>query len=497
MTSPLRSTRTQILLPCLALAAAYVLLGRLAFTMSLEYGNITSMIFIPEGVALTFCIVAGPRVAPGIFLGQTLLSLWAGLPPGNAMLIGLSNSLEGALGGWLFRRWKISRHLDRPRDVALFIALVFLVLQPISSTGGVLAVCLLGQTGSAWASRCLPWWIAGVAEHQAPAFDVLSAWRHWWIANSIGQLVVTPLLLAWSTAMPRVPAPRWRHDMLLWGSGILVAMLFAASGSAARPLLPLTLSYGVLLFWIGQGPGLRCVTLVNVLITTVGTWAGATGHGFLAGLPAAERFPSVGFFSAAGCGLCLMVFAMFEERRALIERLTELASTDALVQISNRRHFIEMAEREVEKARASGIGAVFLMLDVDHFKEINDRYGHAAGDLTLKSIAHSCSEAVDGNYLVGRLGGEEFALLLTGMSLEAGRLVAERLRELIAGLPVHVHGRAFLNVTVSIGVAQLVGLESLDVLMRAADSALYTAKQNGRNRVMVWRTDRLASPCPN
>ncbi|MFG1373330.1 diguanylate cyclase [Xanthobacter oligotrophicus] len=469
----------------LVLAAAYVVLGRLTFAVSVEYGNVTSVVFAPEGVALAFCILFGPRVALGIFLGQTILSLWSGPSLLGGAVIGLTNAAEGALGGWLFRRMAISPRFARPRDVALFVAMVFLILQPVSASGGVLVLYLLGAIPTdlipaGWA----PWWIQGL-QKPLPSLDLVpSAWVHWWIGNSVGQLLVAPLILAWSVPPTRPGAPKGRLDFMLSVGGVLLVAALALSGIPTHPLLLLAVTY-FLLVWIGLRRGLRGITLANVLIGAAVTWAGASGAGFLSHLSVADRLSNVGFFVAAACTFSLMLFAMFEERRLLIDRLTRLASWDSLVELHNRRHFIERADREVAAAQRYGRDLVLLMLDADNFKELNDQYGHAAGDAALKMIAEACAAVARQTDVTGRIGGEEFALLLPHATLEGGQELAERLRRQIAAAPVQIATGGPFHVTVSIGIARLGRRESLDALMRAADRALYAAKRAGRNRAAL------------
>ena len=176
---------------------------------------------------------------------------------------------------------------------------------------------------------------------------------------------------------------------------------------------------------------------------------------------------------------------MLEERRFLIQQLTEWASTDPLVKLSNRRHFIEVAEREIARARPGERGMVFMMLDADNFKQINDRYGHAAGDEALKAIAGACAQIAGNTDAAARLGGEEFALLLPATPLDDAILVAEKIRHTIGDAPVEVHG-VTVPVTASVGAATArAGVSGCDALIHEADAALYSAKRQGRNRAVA------------
>lgn len=175
------------------------------------------------------------------------------------------------------------------------------------------------------------------------------------------------------------------------------------------------------------------------------------------------------------------------ERKRLVEQLERQAHLDYLTGIANRRFFMENAERELARAqRYQSLLSVF-MLDIDHFKVINDRHGHAVGDKVLQKLSWIFSEALRENDLPGRLGGEEFAVLLPETDYDKSQEVAERLRNLIAATCVTLES-VTLHFTVSIGIATLESpADSIDALLNRADKALYRAKQLGRNRVVAFR----------
>lgn len=170
------------------------------------------------------------------------------------------------------------------------------------------------------------------------------------------------------------------------------------------------------------------------------------------------------------------------ERKNLEAALLREATTDPLTGIRNRRQFFVDANREFARALRLGAGLAVLMLDIDHFKNINDRHGHHAGDAMLRSFAACCADALRSYDIFGRLGGEEFAVVLPASTPEDGMETAERLRRRISRLSVVYDGTP-LHCTVSIGVANLATPDlSFDDMLRRADRALYTAKANGRDR---------------
>ena len=168
--------------------------------------------------------------------------------------------------------------------------------------------------------------------------------------------------------------------------------------------------------------------------------------------------------------------------RRKIEELRADADIDYLTGLANRRRFRVALVREVGRWRRYGSPCALLMLDIDHLKQINDRFGHPAGDLVIRQLAQTLSGVLRDNDTAARLGGEEFALLLAGIDIEKAGSAAERLRDVISKMIVEGVGR----ITVSIGVAGCPASGTVDrTLYSAADEALYVAKNGGRNRVAV------------
>lgn len=173
-----------------------------------------------------------------------------------------------------------------------------------------------------------------------------------------------------------------------------------------------------------------------------------------------------------------------------------IAAHDPLTGVANRRSLIMALDRDVARSRRLREAYALLMLDIDHFKHVNDTYGHQAGDEVLRHMAAVVLERLRAQDTVGRYGGEEFLVLLPHTDLDGARDLAEQLRRAVARTPCHWEGQK-ITVTVSIGIwGGLIGREdSWDMLVDAADRAMYLAKQNGRNRVEIVTSLReLASP---
>lgn len=169
------------------------------------------------------------------------------------------------------------------------------------------------------------------------------------------------------------------------------------------------------------------------------------------------------------------------------QRLTELSYQDPLTGVANRRRLMDAADAAIERARERQLPLGLIVIDVDHFKEYNDRHGHLAGDAALRAVAQALQSATRPQDLVARYGGEEFACLMIDADRDATLRVAERMRALVEALPPRTLGNDEHSVTLSAGALNTVpqvGEQALD-LLRRADAALYAAKRGGRNRVQL------------
>lgn len=205
-----------------------------------------------------------------------------------------------------------------------------------------------------------------------------------------------------------------------------------------------------------------------------------------------DRMVSVGFLKAGANDFISMPFIPEElqcriasnvETLEQIEQLHSLAARDALTGLFNRRHFFEHAGKLIAEAQAKNLKSAVAILDVDDFKQLNDRYGHDFGDQALAKVARYLAQSVEGSdYLLARVGGEEFAILFPGLDTKAALRLSDHIRLDISHETLLVDDRQ-VTLTVSIGVAEIDGAGKLDQHLIAADRALYAAKHNGRNRV--------------
>jgi len=189
--------------------------------------------------------------------------------------------------------------------------------------------------------------------------------------------------------------------------------------------------------------------------------------------------------------LCSLIYPL--KNATLFNRALKMAYTDQLTGTHNRASFNNSLHREIQCAKRSDSDLSLIFLDIDHFKHINDSYGHECGDIALSSVANCIKETVRGSDIVFRYGGEEFVILLNNTDLEGGYIMAERIRKNVEAHTI-AYGMDILKLTVSLGVSSLekndAGIQSnAESLIKRADNAMYRAKQQGRNQTMIEPTD--------
>lgn len=167
----------------------------------------------------------------------------------------------------------------------------------------------------------------------------------------------------------------------------------------------------------------------------------------------------------------------------LLKRMYQSSTRDALTDLYNRKHFNEQLESELSFAVRHSQELSLLLIDIDHFKQVNDRFGHAGGDGVLRQVSKLIARQLRREDVFARIGGEEFAIILRGIEKAGGVRLAERLRTTVAAMPTVVDNTA-VGITISIGCATMGDCPRPDALVRVADRRLYLAKQDGRNRTV-------------
>jgi len=175
---------------------------------------------------------------------------------------------------------------------------------------------------------------------------------------------------------------------------------------------------------------------------------------------------------------------MEEEKKQLIKKLNLLSTTDSLTGLLNRRALNDILDHEIDRASRYSSDLALIICDIDRFKQINDTYGHTAGDLTLQSISESFKNVLRKSDIIGRYGGDEFMIILPETSLNGAKNLAEKIRSSVENTEVAIPGGKTIRISTSIGVASCcVATENIDTIVARADAALYVSKLSGRNLV--------------
>lgn len=227
----------------------------------------------------------------------------------------------------------------------------------------------------------------------------------------------------------------------------------------------------------------RTKNIPVILVTGQETGENAESKGLLLGAADYIHKPIKPQVATARVKIQLELMEQREALEAANQELIHIAMTDALTGCYNRRYFMNTADMELSRMKRHGYPVVVAIADIDHFKNVNDTYGHGVGDTVISAVAKCCDQTIRYEDTMGRLGGEEFAILLPVADSDGAQTVLDRFREAVAALTFDDEG---LGVTISIGLTELSEKDiSIDAALKRADTALYQAKKAGRNRVVA------------
>ena len=422
--------------------------------------------FWPANALLLGLLVRYPRlVRPPAWVAAAVGYVAADLVTGSSWSMALwlnGANLLGATAGWL-----VLRRLDeRIRRLQRTISALYLLLAALAASAvGALAGC-----GAAPVYFNSPW------------TDLLSLWFSTELMN---YMLIVPVVLA----APRAddPPPATQEVPLIWRVAPVSSLLLA---EGVRTVIggPGMLAFVVPgLLWCALSYSPFVSSLLS-LVVCLWTMAGvATGVLNFTPAHASDVFSLRVGVTLLALGPLAVACASAARAEAL-RRLDHAVRHDDLTGVLARRAFLQQGERLLARYQRESAGLAVLMVDVDHFKQVNDQLGHGAGDQLLIGIAQAMTSALRPQDVLGRLGGEEFAVVLPDASPAEAHAIAERLRTVVEQRPFGTAQAPEQHATVSIGLvhsASLGGDADLDTLLLAADAALYRAKAEGRNRVMT------------
>ena len=457
-------------------------LGRL-----LEYTEHASVWFPAAGLSFAVLLLEGWRLLPGLFGGCIVVTIWVGhiyaLPLSNVelayggLLFGVAHLGSYAIGAFCLRALVRRSKRDLP-----MLVVSFLLIAALSS--------LLSTSASLTAL---------VASNMMQANEVSGTWLPFWIGDMAGVIVLAPFFAALlATLRPACAeflsvsinlgrqraSSRFKYRLLLT-LGLLAASMALAyatrSPNSAFAIFFLVIPY----MWIASTESAYC----NVLAVTLGSVTIA----LLVNVLGLKEFSMVYQFAinviAANTLFGLALPTLLADNIAL----RRIAESDTLTQAASRAHLEQRAALDVARCQDQDLPLAVIVFDIDHFKRINDRYGHAMGDKALQHACRIAQQALRPTDMLGRFGGDEFIALLPGNEHRAALAIAERIR-------AHLHASPLAGapeLSASFGIAEMNPGDSFKSLFERADRALYMAKNAGRNRSAYVAADGTLSALRN
>ena len=468
--APLR--RAPYVARLILVAGSYFAAAKLSLFFAIPPGYATA-VWPPSGIAVAAMLLFGNRVWPGVWAGVALVNTMVDASVFTAALMGCGNTLEALAGATLIRRRVGGLYeFDSGEDVVRFLAIAA-SCSTIAATIGVGAIAL---------------------QEPVSGLDLIQQWWTWWQGDTVGIIMVTPLILSWSARPTRPSSPRRAIEAAAFGLVLLLATALVFGGTG-EPFTVLSLVFMIppAIIWAAFRLGQREVTLSSAAACSVAIWYTVQGRGPFALASLNQTLLLLLAFVSTVVTTGLVLTAVVAQRRraneALQDALRELAEQairDPMTGLYNRRFLREFLARELIRAKRAGGGLAVIVMDLDHFKRVNDSFGHDAGDLVLIEVATLLKSSIRGSDMVCRFGGEEFVLVLTDATRGSALRRCEEIQAAIKRLEPMYRGRSLGQPTASFGLALFPdhGAEA-DALINASDAALYEAKRAGRDCIVT------------
>ncbi len=463
----------------LVLAAGYLATALGGLAISRQAGNIATL-WPPNGMLVAALLLTHQRRWTLVLIAGAIGSLGANLFNGNTVIaassITLANLVEACIAATIIRSQTGRRVLFRnSSDVVVLI---------IASITAALVAGALSATSAKLLSN-------------APFTTIFIKWV---LGDVLGLLVVMPIAVIAHDVLKHGPDLMMRQRSQA-ESALILAGVFGVSLAVFSPNVPpvqFLVMPTVLLASFRLGPfGAALSTVIVAIVGSLGTVIAAKAGASTPDEVTLRVFNfqlnlAVLFLTALPIGSAMAQRSQLErdltDEKERADRfasdMASLANVDDLTGLATRRFFLDQLDTMAATARRIKQPLTLAMIDIDHFKPINDNFGHAVGDAVLMAIGAACRTAVRSDDVIGRLGGEEFAMLMPLTDQDTAYRIVDRLREAVAAIAIPASDGRTVSVTISVGMAMFAD-QQIDRLLLDADRALYLAKERGRNRIVL------------
>ena len=457
---------------CLSLIIALLWLGVFQIGWLVEFTHHASVWFPAAGLTYAALIVAGSRAIPAVLTSALIVTMWTAehygitLPTSELLIAGIAFAVAHILpywaGAWLVNRLAINVWRSLPQLIVTFIvsAAVF---------SFIATWCVL---------------FALVTTNMMPASDVSATWLAFWIGDLAGVVVMAPLFIAllhtltnrpnlsmesFSSGVQAGPSSGYVYKVLLnvvMIAGTMLLAHFSKAPESAFAIFFLAITH----MWIActESPLFNVISLaissflIALLVHALNLMDHVMVYQFAINVVAANA-----------------LFGIAVPRLAADnQKLRNMVFTDSLTKAASRDHLTQRAELEIMQSLNEGKQLSLIVFDLDHFKQVNDRFGHQAGDQVLVQACLAIRRILRPSDLLARFGGDEFVILLPDTDVKAAEAIAKRVLQCISQVRIEE-----LAMSSSIGVSSLYAADTFCSLFERADCALYKAKQEGRNKV--------------
>lgn len=456
------------------LAAAYSLTGIVGLSLAIPPGYATA-VWPPSGIALAGLFLWGPRVWPGIAIGSFLVNVAVAMTAAEVSFSGISAIVAASIAAGstvqalactgALRRFSGLEQLFESGSAMLLFTGIVTVASLIASSWGVASLN-----------------VAGIV----PADRFLDTWQTWWLGDLIGMVVFAPVFLTWRQSLQIGSKPRRLAEVIASFTllALSAAVVFASppptqGGASALTFLPLPC-----LVWIAFRFRPIGVALGVCLLSAIAIAATANGSGPFGGAKTSDSLLSLQAFIGLTTVMALTLAAAVTGRRqsekalrSLSVEMEQLALSDELTGLRNRRGFLVLADQALRMARRARVKSVLVFVDLDGLKRVNDTRGHAAGDALIADAGRVLAHVFRESDVVGRVGGDEFAVFALLDEHDGATAVSSRLQAEIDRF--NAQAVPSMRVSMSIGIEELhpTADTPLDVLLSRADRAMYEKKR--------------------